>query len=646
MWKFPAQLLTVLLLFVTVPTVLARTDFYRAVYREDPATSISIGWTQRGGSGPLFYYGTTDFGDDFRSYPQSIPPDVENSYHELENRFVRLKNLRPNTTYYFVVCDSDGCGGRYSFRTAPNDPNARLNLIAGGDSRNNRKARRAANLMVSKLNPDLILFGGDFTGGDTGKEWEEWFEDWQLVVNRDGYLPALVPARGNHERTNETLTELFDVKSAEVHYALNFGGNLLRVYTLNTLIPANGDQKRWLERDLNAHTNTVWKMAQYHQTIRPHTARKPERTELLVHWAGLFHQNRMSVVVESDAHVVKTTYPIRPSTEPGSEEGFVRDDFTGTVYVGEGCWGAPLRRADDPKSWTRAHGSFNQFKWMWVGPDGVDIRTVKTDDADRVEELSYADRFREPRGIDLWTPPTGKIVHLDRNRSNAPPVHRIDPTAVTGEVLAMRGEDVQIRGFQANRSGNNVAITWTTDAEPPGMFYEVQRKVGSLDFQTLGRVGGKARRDNQYLYTDIDAAVRFPGQYLEYRLKRITPEGKFTYEEVDRRPQTSIQTQSTTPQPNRRDQPRNNPRDWEHFPKVLADASGQARIRFDVPQGGPVRVRVLNNQFAEVRVQELSRLAPGTHMKAVLLNNLPRGLYYLEVETAGEVYSRYRAVIR
>ena len=63
--------------------------------------------------------------------------------------------------------------------------------------------------------------------------------------------------------------------------------------------------------------------------------------------------------MESDAHLVKSTWPIRPSTDADNEEGFIRDDKNGTVYVGEGCWGAPLRGADDNKSWTRDSDSFN-----------------------------------------------------------------------------------------------------------------------------------------------------------------------------------------------------------------------------------------------------------------------------------------------
>jgi len=58
-------------------------------------------------------------------------------------------------------------------------------------------------------------------------------------------------------------------------------------------------------------------------------------------------------VAENDTHLIKRTWPTRPATETGGEEGFVRDDVEGTVYVGEGGWGAPLKVNDDNKCWTR-----------------------------------------------------------------------------------------------------------------------------------------------------------------------------------------------------------------------------------------------------------------------------------------------------
>ncbi len=178
----------------------------------------------------------------------------------------------------------------------------------------------------------------------------------------------------------------------------------------------------WLEGDLKKQQQTIWKFAQYHHTIRPHTASKPEKDELIINWATLFHKYAVNLVVESDAHVVKWTYPIKPSRDAGSAEGFIRDDKEGTVYVGEGCWGAPLRENNDDKPWTRASGKFNQFKWIFVDKDKVEVRTVMTECAPQVVPLREDNIFfHQCKGLRLWKPSTGSVVVLKRRAKSTPP---------------------------------------------------------------------------------------------------------------------------------------------------------------------------------------------------------------------------------
>ena len=407
-------------------TLSAATGRYRCMWRDDPATTMVIGWDQASGSAPELYYDVVDFGKQVSAYRFKQQPDRIIAAKGMNNHFVRLMGLKPNTVYYFVIKDTEGVSQRLSFKTAPDTPKERLSIIAGGDSRNNREARRDANRLVSKLRPHFIIFDGDMTGGDTFEEWREWFDDWQETIGSDGRLFPVVVARGNHEAANSSITELFDVSSADVYYALTFGGNLFRIYTLNSLIPPGGSQRIWLEGDLSANQDVAWRMAQYHHAIRPHTLKKPEKDELLLNWATLFYKYQVALAMESDAHVVKLTYPIRPSREPGSEEGFIRDDEAGTVYIGEGCWGAPLREANDNKAWTRASGSFNQFKWIFVDQEKIEIRTIRTDGARQVAEVSHSNIFEPPFGLVIWNPAAGDVVVI-RNRQNqhsAPQVAR------------------------------------------------------------------------------------------------------------------------------------------------------------------------------------------------------------------------------
>ena len=406
-----------LITFLTVFVANANTNKYRLTLRDNPATSIVVGWNQVSGSNAVVYYGTTDFGTDWASYPNSKTVDRAVSYKGMNNRFARLTGLQPDTNYYFVIRDADGTSARFWFKTCSDNPADRLSFIAGGDSRNNSTPRINANKLVAKLKPDAVLFGGDMTDGDSNSEWSTWFDHWQNTIASDGRMFPIVAARGNHEDSNNSVYNLFDVPSSSVYYAITFGGSLVRTYTLNTEISISGSQTTWLASDLAA-TSTTWKIAQYHKPMRPHVSSKSEGNNQYNNWASLFYDNSVKLVIECDAHTVKTTWPIRPSTDTGSDEGFIRDDNTGTVYAGEGCWGAPLRSNNDNKAWTRNSGQFNQFKWIFVDQGKIEVRTIQVDNADAVGEVSNDNRFIPPANLDIWNPSNGSVVTITGNLSS------------------------------------------------------------------------------------------------------------------------------------------------------------------------------------------------------------------------------------
>ncbi|HFA51251.1 MAG TPA: metallophosphoesterase family protein [Bacteroidetes bacterium] len=409
-----------LLILLGASQLLAKADRFRVVWQTDPSTSAVIGWDQVSGKNPILHLDINDYGNDASSYALKKSPDRVERAKGMNNHFVRLTGLLPNTTYYFLVTDSEGTSRQLFFTTAPDSPEERLSIIAGGDSRNYREARQEANVLAGKLRPHCIMFGGDFTAGDSDREWVEWMDDWQLTIAKDGRMTPIIPARGNHEESNKTLNLVFDIQSKNVNFAINLGGDLLRIYTLNTMIPIGGEQQDWLTKDLRRNFPVQWKFAQYHQPMRPHTSKKAEKHDQVVFWAPLFLEYNMNLAVECDAHVVKATYPIRPAKGSGSDEGFIRDDNEGTVYVGEGCWGAPLRANDDDKSWTRASGSFNQFHWIFVDEDKIEVRFVKTDGSDRVADIDPQNIFKTPIGLNIWSPPAGDVITIRKPDRSIP----------------------------------------------------------------------------------------------------------------------------------------------------------------------------------------------------------------------------------
>lgn len=414
----------VLFLGGTLSSVQGAADKLRLIWRDNPATSMVVAWNQVSGHAPRLSFGPEDHGNTVTAYPEYREPDVTRRYRGMNNHFVRLTGLKPDTAYYAVLSDSEGAGERFWFQTAP-DRRQPFTFVAGGDTRTNAEPRRDGNRMIARLRPLFVVHGGDYMGKGSPEEWQEWLDDWQLTRSTDGRMTPLVPAHGNHENNDLAMIyKLFDTPRPEMFYTLGVADGLMRLYILNTeleRVPSLWDaQAAWLRRELPRHADDRWSAAVYHRPMRPHTAAKSEGNLQREAWAYLFYDHGVDLAVESDTHMVKRTYPVRPDDGPDSHEGFIRDDAKGTVYIGEGSWGAPKRPTNDDKPWTLASDSFWQFKWIRVSPETMDIRCVNLETSTGTEALSGEANWEIPDGVDLWDPPTGALLRLPFGQDGAP----------------------------------------------------------------------------------------------------------------------------------------------------------------------------------------------------------------------------------
>ncbi|MFT5122977.1 MAG: hypothetical protein ACI9TH_000282 [Kiritimatiellia bacterium] len=391
----------ILLLAAQLSTVslFAKTERLRIGWFDDPATKAMICWDQVSGDHPVLYYDTVKRGEQLKAYKYQQKPTAKNDYHQMNNTFSALKNLQPDTAYYCALADSEGLSRTFWFRTAPNKPQS-FSFAAGGDTKSEPGARergRLSNSFIPKLQPLFVIYAGDFTSGNglNATYWKYWLADWEEdTTTADGRIFPIVPVRGNHEEHEDILYKIFNMSDKLGYFAFNVGGDMMRVYALNSEIniknPATrGNRNKdsadlrkhtaWLEKDLAAHPNSGFKIVSYHKPFRPHTKKKSENDYIAKPWAPVFEKYGVDAAIEGDSHMSKITYPIRMDRGEGSDEGFIRDDTKGTVYMGEGSWGAGTRVCDDDKSWTLASGRFAQFKWVHVAAHAIKIHTVITE---------------------------------------------------------------------------------------------------------------------------------------------------------------------------------------------------------------------------------------------------------------------------
>lgn len=419
-----------------VPEEIADSSSVRLVWNDDPTSTISIVWDGKTAEDAIVYYGTKDRGRKFWKYSHNQTPYRSFDYYEMNTKYVKLSDLEADKAYYFVVKDSEGLSDRFWFRTAPDQPKP-FTFVAGGDTKSDYEsleAGRSSNRAVGKLRPLFVLFNGDFTSGNgtDANNWKKWISDWNsMTTTLDGRMTPVVAVHGNHENGNRgNLNFIFDTPyqhndSSNIYYSLSFGGDLFHVIALNTEIDEGGAQRDWLEEDLKKHEDYTFKVAGYHKPFWPHHSGKGENLYMYKQWAFLFQNYGLNLSFDADSHIHKITYPLRAdTTSENNFMGYVRDDVNGTMFIGEGSWGAHPRATDDDKPWTMASGTFNQIKWLHVFPEEngieayIDIYTVKTASYDEegkitlyndnVEALTEENRFTVPEGLELYINEEGK----------------------------------------------------------------------------------------------------------------------------------------------------------------------------------------------------------------------------------------------
>lgn len=250
----------------------------------------------------------------------------------------KLDNLKPSTKYYFVIESKMGTSQSFYFVTAPDDDRP-FKLIYGGDSRSDSKARRLVNMLIKKTcaeDSDIVAFvhGGDYNAlPDSWNQWKQWLDDNELLVADDGRVYPIIPTRGNHEGGGVSYNHVFGFPAAEkTDYWSTPIGKLLWI-TLDSNVSHGGDQKLFLEKELQRGQDFRWIVPSYHRPAYP-AVKRPGNA--YIHWVPLFEQYNVDFVAESDGHVLKRTVPIR--------DGQQSDD--GIVYVGEGGLGVPQRKPD------------------------------------------------------------------------------------------------------------------------------------------------------------------------------------------------------------------------------------------------------------------------------------------------------------
>lgn len=504
MFNFKIPLARVSLVFLMFMSSLAHaaTQNVRVTWNDNPDKNVTVAFSTSTGGAYLKYGSSTDEASWQRANVTRVGTFGS---PVISTQFVQLSQLTPNTAYYMQACDSSGCGQRYWFKTAGSSPQ-NMTFVSGGDSRTNRSARQQGNRMVAKIRPAFVDFGGDLTDSNTSAQMLEWLSDWELAYSSDTingvsykYIPGLIVIVGNHE-DNDILfvCKVFGADmdrngscgDRDTYGAFNINGNQLRIYNLNSqlryFVSAYTLQTDWLKADLaTAGAQVQWRMAGYHVPALPRTSAKDRLNETIFAWGAHFYDFKMNVVFESDSHILKVTAPVKPA---GTND--YAEVVGGTVYLGEGAWGAPLYPADRPASWLMELHQAHNFNVLQFVGDQLHVRTVLFGGEAAASAVSRAEREADANALPVALPirkiagadayvlerdAAGRTIKVASNINQAPVVN----AGVDQSIILPSNINLLATASDDGKPANTLSYGWTKVSGPGVVSFSASNALAS-----------------------------------------------------------------------------------------------------------------------------------------------------------------------
>lgn len=373
----------------------------RVLFESNPANEAVVAWTTtaEGSSHELYLCTQPRNGNlaaystrlpSIHSHPYSLRDDEEAAGMHSWSHNVFLGDLDPATRYYLTVVSDGKASHEYHFFTAPVEAQE-VRLLLVGDSRvggartspdNNRRKVNALMRRLFEEHPSIVAMahGADYTNRAYWSELYYWLNDHTEVTTTEaGRLLPIIPARGNHD-LDVGFEEMFwwPERENEFYYTTHLSSDVA-FFTLNTEISRGGNQRAWLENELEElRPRMRWLTGQYHRPAWPSVRDFGSGSSQREAWVPLFEKFQVDLIYENHDHALKRTYPIY-NNEINEERGI--------IYVGDGGGGVSQRRPDPDRWYLEVTGRHHHAHMFTYLPDRLEMVAINIDD-EVVDELT------------------------------------------------------------------------------------------------------------------------------------------------------------------------------------------------------------------------------------------------------------------
>ena len=186
---------------------------------------------------------------------------------------VSLTDLVSGDTYTYAVLAGDGAARAssptYRFRTVPAQPEEWRFMVHGDvggapdASVHETMARAMAREINGKDAPAFVLMTGDMV--NDGRKYGQWGEQFFGPEGRLYTSIPLWPSLGNHDWAAKWYFDFFSLPNNERWYSFDYqNAHFIALDSFSDMTP-EGEQYRWLEKDLAAAAKADWVFAYFHE---------------------------------------------------------------------------------------------------------------------------------------------------------------------------------------------------------------------------------------------------------------------------------------------------------------------------------------------------------------------------------------------
>ncbi|NBC86998.1 MAG: T9SS type A sorting domain-containing protein [Bacteroidetes bacterium] len=173
---------------------------------------------------------------------------------------------------------------------------------------------------------------------------------------------------------------------------------------------------------------------------------------------------------------------------------------------------------------------------------------------------------------------------------------------------------VELAGFEADRSGDNVVLRWQTLSETNNAGFDIERSIDGGAFAKVGFESGQGTTTETTSYQFVDARLPYGVSEVSYRLRQVDVDGDETLSDAQRVTLTPTEVSLIGSVPN-------------------PVASNQAEIRYELPEATNVRLSVYDLLGRQIATLVDGEQQAKQHVVPFDASTLASGTYLIRLET-------------